>query len=533
DESIKLFSTQHKKKVARYIDAAIKSISRNCIEHKIETLIKNTALVYQYNAFLDKEKLSAENLNAIHTPRRRLKLHDYLGINHIDISNEPSKGFLDSVKTVDFDRVKYFSEEVNKEIALSINKEISLSINKHQPKNKFKSFKKDDIFRRAPFTQIRAESGDIYELMNTLNEQLHKDEIESLHQLHDISFDSNSKHKLGEGTFGKVRLARSIKTGEIVAVKKIKSEPNRSPNRLAEEEKNILEKRFENEPNNNRYFITFRDYAKTEEKSYIFMSLAGSQDGVKTICNLHEDIYNNGIEHHEQEVRNIAKSYTQCINELHKKGLSHRDIKPGNFLHGKKGIKLGDFGSLTHVGNIKNNFYAGTPEFSPPEALGKVLQKALDRPLQEALDRPLQEALKKEYQETLEKIFPNSEALNIINIPIKHDAFSLGMSLLELRYGRHPLNFSMGKEKKKVEATVEKMKFKYPGENRYRPVFFRISIPNDPEANANANIDDRILRDLKGETLDEVIAKLLIRDPNKRITPQEALELPYFKSQNS
>ncbi|MEJ2755151.1 MAG: hypothetical protein P8104_04780, partial [Gammaproteobacteria bacterium] len=266
------------------------------------------------------------------------------------------------------------------------------------------------------------------------------------------------------------------------------------------------------------------------EKSYIFMSLAGSQDGVKTIYNLHKKMNKNDIEHHEQEVinheqevRNIAKSYTQCINELHKKGLSHRDIKPGNFLHGKKGIKLGDFGSLTHVGNINNNFYAGTPEFSPPEALGKVLQKALDR--------PLQEALKKEYQETLEKIFPNSEALNIINIPIKHDAFSLGMSLLELRYGRHPLNFSMGKEKKKVEATVEKTKFKYPGENRYRPVFFRISIPNDPEA--NANIDDRILHGLKGETLDEVIAKLLIRDPNKRITPQEALELPYFKSQNS
>ncbi|MEJ2681503.1 MAG: protein kinase, partial [Gammaproteobacteria bacterium] len=266
----------------------------------------------------------------------------------------------------------------------------------------------------------------------------------------------------------------------------------------------LLKNKFKNEFNNNDYFITFRDFAVSDKKSYLFMSFGGSQNGAKTIKALHEQKMINGKAQHEQQVKAIAKRYTQCVSELHKKGIHHRDIKPDNFFHGKNGIKLGDFGTATETGKEKikgtENFFPGTLDFFPPEVLKKVIPSS--------------------------KVVETNDYNQHSYTPEKHDAFSLGITLLQLKCGTLETgSLNILNEMAKVEKESIRL-----SENVYRNPFVKISIPDDPNADA---IDNRIVHELNGETLDEVIAKLLVRDPEQRITPEDALRLPYFSSQNS
>jgi|GEM_PF-5246291 len=86
----------------------------------------------------------------------------------------------------------------------------------------------------------------------------------------------------------------------------------------------------------------------------------------------------------------------------------------------------------------------------------------------------------------------------------KHDAFALGMSLLVVR------NDEQGFRQSSKHLTLEgkPITLKFKGRNC-------LGLSNTHK--------------LAGTTLDEVIAKLLAQDPAERISPREALALPFFK----
>ncbi len=170
--------------------------------------------------------------------------------------------------------------------------------------------------------------------------------------------------KLGEGSFGEVYLGKTIYNGEFVA---IKSEQKKSGKSALESEAFILE-----------YIKGFGipevlSFGRTKHFRVLVEPLLGE--------NLF-DIFNKvqgklSIE----EICLIAIQVLERIEFVHSKGYIHRDIKPDNFMIGKKDknvIYIIDFGlSTKYISSKTNNHikftnigkFTGTLRFASPNAL--------------------------------------------------------------------------------------------------------------------------------------------------------------------
>lgn len=74
----------------------------------------------------------------------------------------------------------------------------------------------------------------------------------------------------------------------------------------------------------------------------------------------------------EEWVRFYVVELVAALDELHKLGWIHRDLKPDNILIGKDGhIKLADFGSSIKMvdGKARSSFVVGTPDYVSPDIL--------------------------------------------------------------------------------------------------------------------------------------------------------------------
>ncbi len=328
--------------------------------------------------------------------------------------------------------------------------------------SKFKSYKKT-LNHRTDETLIKTENGTTYELLNKLTE---KQSYELYNQFNIKKLGKTVLKKSGDTT---IRLARNIDTGNIVTVKKF--------NNVAQAKH---EEKFYKNNMNQKNIIKIEGFAHIKQnidkddsidKAYLFLEFIG----FKTCDTVIKDTrmlakYNKLAAH--QRIKRYAQLYLQAVSDLHAHGIYHGNITPNNIIHTSDDeIKLDHF----PLSLYQEHYYStsSATEYSPPEAL---------------LNHS-------NYQYSAEK----------------HDAFSLGLCLLELKCGvkttsNNYLNLTINNKTYPLEMSLFKK-----------------------EIGKYCNGIEQT-KDVVGNTLDEVIAKLIDTNPDDRISPAEALTLPYFSS---
>ncbi|XP_028324453.1 mitogen-activated protein kinase kinase kinase 4 isoform X3 [Gouania willdenowi] len=179
--------------------------------------------------------------------------------------------------------------------------------------------------------------------------------------LRKVTFKWQRGNKIGEGQYGKVYTCINVDTGELMAMKEIRFQPN--DHKTIKETADEL-KIFEGikHPNLVRYF----GVELHREEMYIFMEYC--DEGTL------EEVSRLGLQEHV--IRLYSKQTTTAINVLHEHGIVHRDIKGANiFLTSSGLIKLGDFGcsvklrNNTHTMPGEVNSTLGTAAYMAPEVI--------------------------------------------------------------------------------------------------------------------------------------------------------------------
>ncbi|ETE69920.1 Mitogen-activated protein kinase kinase kinase 4, partial [Ophiophagus hannah] len=179
--------------------------------------------------------------------------------------------------------------------------------------------------------------------------------------LRKVTFKWQRGNKIGEGQYGKVYTCISVDTGELMAMKEIRFQPN--DHKTIKETADEL-KIFEGikHPNLVRYF----GVELHREEMYIFMEYC--DEGTL------EEVSRLGLQEHV--IRLYTKQITTAINVLHEHGIVHRDIKGANiFLTSSGLIKLGDFGCSVKLKNNTQtmpgevNSTLGTAAYMAPEVI--------------------------------------------------------------------------------------------------------------------------------------------------------------------
>ena len=125
---------------------------------------------------------------------------------------------------------------------------------------------------------------------------------------------------IGEGTFGKVKLAAHLLTNEYVAIKILEKSRITDKEELERIEKEIKYLKLFDHPN----IIQIYEVIEDEQNFYIIMEYVA--------CG---ELFNYIVEKERIEEKEASFFYSQIIhglNEISKKGICHRDIKPENLL---------------------------------------------------------------------------------------------------------------------------------------------------------------------------------------------------------
>ncbi|CAN0348728.1 unnamed protein product [Lampetra planeri] len=179
--------------------------------------------------------------------------------------------------------------------------------------------------------------------------------------LRKVTFKWQRGNKIGEGQYGKVYTCVNVDTGELMAMKEIRFQPN--------DHKTIKEtadeiKIFEGINHSN--LVRYYGVELHREEMYIFMEYC--DEGTL------EEVSRLGLQ--EPVIRHYTKQICTAITELHERGIVHRDIKGANiFLTSTGHIKLGDFGCSVKLKNISQtmpgevNSTLGTAAYMAPEVI--------------------------------------------------------------------------------------------------------------------------------------------------------------------
>ena len=193
----------------------------------------------------------------------------------------------------------------------------------------------------------------------SLPPSFYKNENEKINEK--IICDFIIKEKLGEGTFGKVRLGINRQTEETVAIKildKKKIIKEKDKIRIDKELKILKSLRHPN---------IVHLYSDIQTGSYIYIIM----EYIKGIELLHYISSNKKLS--EEEACFYFRQIISAIEYLHKLKIAHRDIKPENMIieNETKIIKLVDFG-LSSYYNTKSEMLSsacGSPSYAAPEML--------------------------------------------------------------------------------------------------------------------------------------------------------------------
>jgi 5'-AMP-activated protein kinase catalytic alpha subunit len=162
---------------------------------------------------------------------------------------------------------------------------------------------------------------------------------------------------IGEGTFGKVKLAIHLPTQEYVAIKILEKSRINDKEELERVEKEIKYLKILNHPN----IIQIYEVISNEYNYYIVMEYVSGGELFTYIVN-HEKL-------DEKEASFFFTQLIYGIKEIHRNKICHRDIKPENLLlTEKKIIKIIDFGLSNEYIDVLDS-QCGSPCYAAPEMI--------------------------------------------------------------------------------------------------------------------------------------------------------------------
>jgi len=164
---------------------------------------------------------------------------------------------------------------------------------------------------------------------------------------------------LGEGTFGKVRVATHILTGEKVAIKILEKDRVTDVSDVERVAREIHILKIVRHPN----LIQLYEIVETTKQLYLVTEYATGGE-------LYEYIVAN-TKLKETEACRIFQQIISGVEYIHKLHIVHRDLKPENLmLDTNKNVKLGDFGlSNTYNQDEKLKTACGSPCYAAPEMI--------------------------------------------------------------------------------------------------------------------------------------------------------------------
>jgi len=169
---------------------------------------------------------------------------------------------------------------------------------------------------------------------NKILEELHQEseELRKTRQKQTIR-DYESLTVIGRGAFGEVHVCRVIKTGEIVAIKKIKKDLLAKKNQIIHVRNEQLFMSKIKSP----WIVDLKASFQEDDFLYLVMEFLPGGDFMNLL--IEKDKLT------EEEAKFYIAELIMAVESIHKLDCIHRDIKPDNILIDKNGhIKLSDFG---------------------------------------------------------------------------------------------------------------------------------------------------------------------------------------------
>ena len=294
----------------------------------------------------------------------------------------------------------------------------------------------------------------------------------------DLIFDK--KDIVGQGAFGEVFLAKIKKTGEKVAVKKV-FQDRRYKNR----ELSIMQKL--NHPNIVKLLSFYYTKANIPKAKNDDVFLNCIMDYVpETLSILISKNKHNGTKFPSSLLKIYSYQMLKSIGYLHSIGICHRDIKPQNILIDLSDytLKICDFGCAKQlVKNEENISYICSRYYRPPELV-----------------------------------------LGATFYTCQVDVWSIGCVIAELVLNRAIFPGKSAKEQLyeiiKILGTPSKEEI-----NEMNPKVHITKLPNIPH---------KLWKDVFKDKTDDLlfidlVDKLLVYEPEKRLTPYQALNHPFFE----
>ncbi|KAJ2406024.1 Protein kinase, partial [Coemansia sp. RSA 2531] len=163
--------------------------------------------------------------------------------------------------------------------------------------------------------------------------------------------------KIGQGASGNVYMAKSIRTGDLVAIKQMDLAKQPRKELLVNE---ILVMKESSHPNIVNYIESF-----LLNSSDLWVVMEYMEGGALT-----DVIDNNKLS--EAQIATVCREVCRGLSHLHMQDIIHRDIKSDNVLLGEDGqVKITDFGFCAKLSEqrSKRATMVGTPYWMAPEVV--------------------------------------------------------------------------------------------------------------------------------------------------------------------
>ncbi len=166
--------------------------------------------------------------------------------------------------------------------------------------------------------------------------------------------DYESIRIIGRGAFGEVHVCRVIKTGEIVAIKKIKKEVLIKKNQII----HIRNEQLFMSKVKSPWIVELK--ASFQEDDYLYLVMEFLPGGDYMSLLMKKDKLT------EDEAKFYIAELILAVESIHQLDCIHRDIKPDNILIDKDGhIKLSDFGLAKVSDTLYEQGSMKTPKYNP------------------------------------------------------------------------------------------------------------------------------------------------------------------------